>query len=173
MALLDLNSNNHSLPCDESCTAGCSLECLCSWRLVHHWKGDYEVGTRLQIWKSAHIFNVFFAHLENGGRFFSTKLPNPVARALVFCLGISAFRTQCDDEDVKNIEFDQLDHPDQDYDQGERSETWLSWRFRGVTTDPWMWCRMQSKVGAIVQYALSTKNKNCECCPGHYLIANH
>ena len=106
---LSWNSNNHSLPCDESCTAGCSLECLCSWRLVHHWKGDYEVGTRLQIWKSAHIFNVFFAHLENGGRFFSTKLPNPVARALVFCLGISAFRTQCDDEDVKNIEFDQLD----------------------------------------------------------------
>ena len=72
-------------------------------------KKDYEVGTRLQIWKSAHIFNVFFAHLENGGRFFSTKLPNPVARALVFCLGISAFRTHCDDVDVKNIEFDQLD----------------------------------------------------------------
>jgi len=25
-------------------------------------------------------------HLEKGGRFFSTKLPNPVARAFVFCL---------------------------------------------------------------------------------------
>ena len=60
MALLDLNSNNHSLPCDESCTAGCSLECLCSWRLARHWNGDYEVGSRLQIWKSTHIFNVFF-----------------------------------------------------------------------------------------------------------------
>ena len=90
-------------------------------RLVAVWNASAVEGwhtTGMEIIKSAHVFrfesqhtsSMFsFEHLENGGRFFSTKLPNPVARALVFCLGISAFRTQCDDEDVKNIEFDQLD----------------------------------------------------------------
>ena len=70
-------------------------------------------------------------------------------------------------DQLGQIEHDQLDHPHQDYDQGEWSETWLSWRFCGVTTDPRMWCRMQSKVGAIVQLCNCAKSRQVRRCPVH------
>ena len=69
----------------------------------------------------------------------------------LYASGFTANITHHPHQDYDQIELDQLDHPNQDYDQGEWSETWLSWRFRGVTADPRMWCRMQSKVGAILQ----------------------
>ena len=43
----------------------------------------------IQLWQILSEANPninWWFHLEKGGRFFSTKLPNPVARAFVFCL---------------------------------------------------------------------------------------